>query len=70
MYNTYTYNTCNIYIYIHIIYIYIYLYIYIYIYISVNTHIDFKTLLNVPLSFKLLLWMIYEVFSGGKIFWY
>ena len=46
-----------------------YIYIYIYIYISVNTQIDFKTLLNVPLSFKLLLCMIYEVFRGGKIFW-
>ena len=45
------------------------IYTYIYIYISVNTQIDFKTLLNVPLSFKLLLCMIYEVFSGGKIFW-
>ena len=32
------------------------------------THIDFKSPPNLPLSNNLLFYMIYEVFSGGKIF--
>ena len=74
MYNIY------IYIYIYIIYTYIYIYnihvymynvIYMYICImfdTLNTHIDFKSPPNPPLGNNLLFYMIYKVFSGGKIF--
>ena len=45
--------------------------IYMYICImfdTLNTHIDFKSPPNPPLGNNLLFYMIYKVFSGGKIF--